>query len=49
MAYGDFKELPGRTTSDKYYVIKYLLLQKILNMMNINVDLLHWFINILIK
>ena len=33
----------------KYYVVKHLILLKILNMMNINVDLLQWFINFLIK
>ena len=33
----------------KYYVIKHLMLQKIQNMMDINLELLHWFINFLIK
>ena len=37
MAYGDFKDLPGRMTSDKY-LIKHLVLLKIQNMMDINVD-----------
>ena len=29
----------------KYYMLKHLLLLKIRNMMDINVDLLQWFIN----
>ena len=33
----------------KYYVIKHLILLKIKNMKYINADLLHWFINYLIK
>ena len=33
----------------KYCTIKHLILLKILNMMNINVDLLQWFTNFLIK
>ena len=38
MAYGDFKDLTRRT------VIKHLILLKIQNMIDINVDLLQWFI-----
>ena len=33
----------------KFYVIKHLMLLKIQNLMDINVDLLQWFIHILIK
>ena len=33
----------------KYYVMKHLILLKIKNIMNINVDLLQWFIKFLIK
>ena len=33
----------------KYCVIKHLILLKIQNMMDISVDLLRWFINVLIK
>ena len=33
----------------RYYVKKHLILLKIQNMMNINVNFLHWFINFLIK
>ena len=33
----------------KYYMIKHLILLKIQNVMDINVDLLHWFKNVLIK
>ena len=47
MAYGDFKDLNRRTATDK--VIKCLILLKIQNMMDINVDLLQWSINFLLK
>ena len=40
MAYGDFKDLIRRTASDKYCMIKHLILLKIRNMMDMNVDLL---------
>ena len=33
----------------KYYLIKHLILLKIQNMMDINADLLQWFIDFLIK
>ena len=33
----------------EYYVVKYLILQKIYNMMDINVDLFQWFINFLCR
>ena len=44
----DFKNLTRRTASDKI-LIKNLILLKIQNMMDINVELLQWFINVLIK
>ena len=44
MAYGDFKDL---TAADKVLCDKALL--KIQNLMDINVDLLQWFINFLIE
>ena len=43
MAYGDFKDLTRRTSSDKLFVIKHLILLKILNMMGIKEVLLRWF------
>ena len=49
MVYEDFKDLNRRTAADKDYIIKHLILLKIQNMMGINVDLLQWFINFLIK
>ena len=49
MAYGDFKDLPRRTIVDKAYMIKHLIVLKIQNMMDINVELLQWFIILLIK
>ena len=49
MAHKDFEDLPRRKASDKCYVIKHLILQKVYNMMDINVDLVQWFINVLIK
>ena len=42
MAYGDFKGLTRRTILDRFR-------RKILNVMDINVDLLQWSINFLIK
>ena len=45
MTYVDFKDLPRRTASDK---IKHLILLKTRNVMDINVDLLQWFITFLI-
>ena len=44
MAYRDFSDLARRKTSDKY-----LILQKIQNMMDIKEVLLLWFINSFIK
>ena len=49
MAYGDFKDLTSRTASDKTLHAKHLILLKTQNIMDINADLLQWFINILIK
>ena len=41
VAYGGFKDLNRRifATEEKYYMIKHLILLKIQNMMDINVDL----------
>ena len=47
LARGDFKHLQRLLI--KYYVIKHLILLKTLNMMNINVTWLYWFITFLIK
>ena len=47
MACGDFKDLTRRTASD--FMIKHLILLKTRNILDINVDLLQWFINFLIK
>ena len=49
LAYGDFKDLNRRTFADKVLRVKHLILLKIQNMMDINVDLLQRFINFLIK
>ena len=49
IAYGDLKIYQEEQLKIKHYVIKYLTLLKILNMMDINIDLLQWFINFLIK
>ena len=49
MAYGNFKDLTRRIASDKILRDKAFNIAKNLNMMDINVDLLHWFINFLIK
>ena len=45
MAYGDFKVLLRRTTSNKILSDKAFNIAKIRNTMDINVDLFHWFIN----
>ena len=47
MTYGDFKNLARRTASDE--VLRDLILQKILNIMDIKEVLHLWFINFLIK
>ena len=49
MAYGDFKDLARRTAADKMLSVKHLILLKIQNIMDINAELLQWFINFLIK
>ena len=50
MNYGDFKKVYlKKQLQIKCYVIKHLILLKILNMTDINVDLLQWFINVLVK
>ena len=49
IAYGDFKDLPRRTVSIKYYVIKHLMLQKIQIMINMKEALLQCFANFWIK
>ena len=49
MAYREFKDLNRRQLLIKCYVIKHLILVKIKNMMDINVNLLQWSINFLIK
>ena len=45
MAYGGFKDLSRRTTSDKVLSDKTLILLKIQNIIEINKDLFQWFIN----
>ena len=49
MAYGDFKDLNSRTICDRVLRVRYLILLKIRNMMDINVDLLQCSIHFLIK
>ena len=49
MAYRDLKNVTRRTDSDKYYVIKHLILLKIQNMMDIKGFFLQLFIDFLIK
>ena len=49
MAYGDFKDLARRTAADKMLSVKHLILLKIQDKMDINAELLQWFINFLIK
>ena len=49
MAYGGFKDLNRRAAPGKVLRIKHFILLKIQNMMDINVDLLQWFIIFLIK
>ena len=44
MVYGEFKDLPRRTASDKVFPDKAFNIAKIQNMMNINKNLLQWFI-----
>ena len=49
MAYADFKDLASKQLIIKYYVIKHLILLKSQNMMDINADVLQWFIKFLMK
>ena len=49
MAYGDFKDLPKRTASDKALRDKAFNIAKILNMADIKEGWLLWFTNFLIK
>ena len=49
MAYGDFKDLPRRTPSDKVLRIELSIFLKIHTSMDINADLYQWFTNFLIK
>ena len=49
MAYRDLKNVTRRTDSDKYYVIKHLILLKIQNMMDIKGFFFQLFIDFLIK
>ena len=49
MAYGGFKDLNRKAAPDKVLRIKHFILLKIQNMVDINVDLLQWFIIFLIK
>ena len=49
MTYGDFTDLTRRTAADKVLCDKALLLLKIQNMTDINMDLLQWFIDFLIR
>ena len=49
MAYGDFKDIAQRTTSDKVLRGKAFNIAKILNMTDIKEVLLLWFISFLIK
>ena len=47
IAYGDFKDFPRRTASDKVLGDKAFSIAKNQNMMDINVDLVQWFTNFL--
>ena len=49
MTYGNFKDLPKRTASDKVLHVNHLILKNTQNMMDLNVDLLQWFKNFLTK
>ena len=49
MAYEDFKDLTRRTASDKILRYKAFSIAKNPNVMDINVDLLQWSINVLRK
>ena len=49
MFYGDFKDFFIRAASDKVLCDKHLILLKIQNLVDFNVNLVQWFINVLIK
>ena len=49
IAYGNFKFLLEEQLLIKYCMIRHLILLKIRTIMNINVDLLQWIINFMIK
>ena len=49
MAYGDFKNLPRRTTSEKVLRDKAFNIAKNPNTIDIKVKLLQWFVDYLIK
>ena len=49
MAYGEFRDLNRIRVAEKHCVKKHLILQKIRNIMDINMEFLQWFINFLIK
>ena len=49
MAYGDFEDLKRRTAADKVLRVRAFNVVKIQNTMDINADLLQWFIIFLIK
>ena len=44
MVYEDFKDLNRKTAVIKHFVIKHLILLKIKNTMDVNVELLQWLI-----
>ena len=47
MSYGNFRDLPRKTASDKASRNKAFTIAKV-SMIDINVDLLRWFMNFLI-
>ena len=49
MAYGDFKDLPRKTASDKMFCDKALNIAKYKNMMDIKEVLFQWFVRFLIR
>ena len=48
MGYGDFKDLEEQLLI-RYYMMKHLILLKVENRMDINIELLQWFIIFLVK
>ena len=49
MAHGEFEDLPRRTAAAKILHYKAFNIAKTQNIMDINADLLQWFINLLIQ